>query len=612
MRQLSTYLQRNKSCRTNANNGNSPKRFQRTQLPPLYYSIIGRNWQATLRRANTHPYEIFSIEDTSGNTPLHFACRLDPPVDVIKALMRSNGNYDSADNNGSARDAVYGRICHIKNVEGATALHVAASHRCSAEVIKIMVGCSAYRATRSTSTNTSMSMTSMGRDHNEEKTEKDCLDYARKSLVLTRSNRGRTPLHYACISFRGLGIEAFKILLEATIEASLRVEHGATSTGRSIHVPVINLKGNSDQEVQWDDHDGFDLDTDIDDTCSISGMSKDACAFTMQDQFGFTPLSLLFKRYRERVKYVIRFLESRKQISCTAATASVQEELGGLWLKARLIVCLMAEKRREDNNASSHANAFEESCHKLDTMDIEAARWAAQRHQHNNIYGENDDEEDEVNVAAGRTFRLVHASVALAGYGCPKEMIQLAISVYPNQVREMDEDGNLPLHIAAVASSFLPVSSAQSDEDSIISSLSSLTEFSASDAMTKPFKTVIRMLLRSYPEAVRIPHGISGRLPLILAIDAKKRTMQDGIKVLLEAFPAALETRDFDPKLYPYIIAAIGKSREVKIIEKSSQRFPIFRRKKKETVKRLIPAALFEAIRANPTLLMSKYTDEEV
>ena len=42
-----------------------------------------------------------------------------------------------------------------------------------------------------------------------------------------------------------------------------------------------------------------------------------------------------------------------------------------------------------------------------------------------------------------RKFRIVHASVGLTGYGCPPEMIRLAVSINPHQIREMDEEGNL-------------------------------------------------------------------------------------------------------------------------------------------------------------------------
>lgn len=508
MRQLSTDLRRNNQQNTP---NDRPRRYRRPNLPPLFYSIIGRNWVQALRRTATHPKEIFSVEDVSGDSPLHVAVKLDPPIQMVLALMP---------------------ICNEKNREGATALHVAASHRCSAGVIKIML---------------------------ETKFAGN-----KGALTLSLSNRGRTPLHYACSSFRGLDVEAFRLLLEATIEAHIQ-------EGKS-HFPSKDIDSQGD-EFEWEEN------------------TERANAFTMQDDLGYTPLSLLFKRYRERVKYVIRSLE-RKSISSSANI--VQDELGSLWLKARLIVCLMAERQRDSVDNSDVSN--EESCTREDAVAEEAARWAAQRHQSNNDFENEDDDE------IGRKFRLVHASVALTGYGCPIEMIRLAMSVYPRQVMQMDEGGNLPLHIAAVASTFLPnkISKPGSDEDSLMSSLSTLSGMS-SDA-SKPFQKVIRMLLRFYPEAAQIPHGISGRLPLILAMDARQRTMDDGIKLLLEAYPAALESKEFDPKLYPYILSSVGKAKEVKFPTK--HRFPRFGRKKKEIVKKNIPAALYECLKAKPGIVL--------
>ena len=37
-------------------------------------------------------------------------------------------------------------------------------------------------------------------------------------LPLSLTNIGRAPLHYACLSFRGLGVDYFQVLLNATIE----------------------------------------------------------------------------------------------------------------------------------------------------------------------------------------------------------------------------------------------------------------------------------------------------------------------------------------------------------------------------------------------------------
>lgn len=511
MRQLSTDLRRPNQTYSNGR----PRRYSRPNLPPLFYSIIGRNWVQALRRTTTHPKEIFSVEDVSGDSPLHIAVKLDPPLQVVMALLP---------------------ICNEKNREGATALHVAASHRCSAAVIKIML---------------------------ETKFAGD-----RGALALSLSNRGRTPLHYACSSFRGLDVEAFRLLLEATIEAHVEKEKIASDDK--------HIDGNNDDEFDWEDN------------------TERSNAFTMQDDLGYTPLSLLFKRYKERVKYVIRSLE-RKSIS--SSTSIVQEELGSLWLKARLIVCLMAEKQKD---SMCNSDIFrDDTCLTEDAVAEEAARWAAQRHQTNNDLDNEDEEEDFV----GKKFLLVHASVALTGYGCPIEMIRLSMSVYPHQIMQMDESGNLPLHIAAVASTFLPDQSlkAGSDEDSFVSSLSALSGIS--NDSSNPFRKVIRMLLRFYPESAQIPHGVSGRLPLILAMDAGQRSMDDGIKVLFEAYPAALESKEFDPKLYPYILSSIGKAKQEKPFN-TKLRFPRFGRKKKECAKKNIPTALYECLKAKPNLVL--------
>jgi len=521
MRQLSIDFRRNQVQQAPSTR---LRRYKRPNLPVLFYSIIGRNWEAASRRIRTHPNEIFSVEDLSGDTPLHYACRLDPPLDIITALMP---------------------IYNEKNKEGATALHVAASHRCSAGIIKIMV-------------------------NNE---------FAVKggtSITLLLSNKGRTPLHYACSSFRGLGFDAFQVLLEATINSYVSLE----------------LKSSTEIELKMHAGDADSTQDDLNDEFDWEGNSEKTNAFTMQDRLGHTPLSLLFKRYRERVKFVIRSLERHSSSSSVASLKTVHNELGELWLKARLIVCSMAERKREEpTQGDCLLDLNEGNC----PVAREAARWATQRHQSSDF--ERDDEEEETNDTI---FRLVHASVALVGYGCPIEMIRLAMSVYPNQVREMDENGNLPLHIAAVALTFLPNDFVSGcDEDSFKSNLSNFS----STNLSRPFGTVIKMLLRSYPEAAHIPHGSTGRLPLVLALDAGQRTMGDGLKLLMEAFPAALETKDFDPKLYPHILSIVGKSTEKKVSSRK-QRFSRFGRKKKEQVKtKQIPTALYDCLRARPQLL---------
>jgi hypothetical protein len=325
MRQLSTDLQRSPQPQ---------RRYSRPNLPPLFYAVIGRNWDAAVRRSISHPHEIVCVEDSSGDTPLHIACRLDPPRDLVEALL-------------SAR--------REKNKEGATALHVAASHRCSANVIELMVS---YH-----------------------QSDKDC-----EPLVLELTNRGRTPLHYACLSFRGLGIDAFKILVESTM----------SSFGEK-------LNSIAEQEEDSFSDSGMDYDLETKDL-----KEEQVNPFTMQDHLGHSPLSLLFKRYRERVKYVIRYLDSHKHISSSIAANSVREELGGLWLKARLIVCLMAEKKRKEEQIVSPDGNGDNWFSKENAVEFVAAKWAAQRHR-SSIDSDYEDV-GEGSDTGERKFRLVHAS----------------------------------------------------------------------------------------------------------------------------------------------------------------------------------------------------------
>lgn len=537
MRQLSTDLRRSASQNNASNtNGTSPyrRRYKRPHLPQLFYDIQSRNWDAVLRRCSTHPQEIKTVEDSSGDTPLHNACRLNPPQEIITALLEVAGDV---------------------NQQGATPLHVAASHRCSAQVIKILVQAVPNR---------------------------DKHKRWKKPLTLSLTKQGRTPLHYACLSFRGLSIDSFEVLLKATIDDCSKMQE---KINEFLATPSSEENDDDWLEDEWDDE-----------IVDVTEMKLNA--FTMQDRRGYTPLSLLFRRYRERVKCVIRMLEGSATRTSRAAAAAVQDELGELWLKALLIVSLMSNKEVRSNTYTSVSRAETSEA-------LEAASWSALKHQSIEEDDEMFEGEDGKEMEQGRKFRLVHASVGLTGYGCPTEMLRLAMSVYPNQVKEMDEDGNLPLHIAAIASSFMPTSdnnsNSTSDEDTLISSLSNISGLGID---SKPFHRVIKMLLRTYPFGAQVPNGKSGQLPLILAIEAKKRKYEDGISALLEAYPAALESRDIDMKLYPNIMSLIGIPKEKKSkIRKYCTSKSHRRKNDKSTTDEVIPNTLFEIIRAKPSIV---------
>lgn len=430
-------------------------------LPKLFYLVQNRQWQDAIRRAQTHPHEITVQEDTTGNTPLHIACRLNPPSEAVQALYHD-----------------------IINTEGATPLHIAVSHRCSKEALQVL------------------------------------LQFTASTASLTRI--GRAPIHYACMSFRGLSVESFALLLDVTIQ------HGFVTYPNDLEDLMED-----DSYTEENEH------------------ASEENVMTMQDSTRQTPLGLLFRRYKERVRCVIQTVETlRKEQPTTSslqAAMTVHADLGELWEKARLIVTKLTEQNlhRPISN-HGHDSPGEQAVAEA------AAEWAAE--QHRKIMSRTTGGRGTLQESR-RLFRIVHASVGLTGYGCPPEMVRLALSIHPEQIQEMDEDGNMPIHIAAAASSLMVSSNAGSnDEESAISDVSFL---STATACTNVFDKVIRILLHQYPAAARIPHGVSGKLPLIMALET--RSWDDGIKTLLDAFPAAIHAKRMLPGVYAQLLAKIGQ-----------------------------------------------------
>ena len=336
----------------------------------LFHLVKNQAWTEVIRRARTHPHEI-NVLDDNGNTPLHVACQLDPPPDVIRKLRTA---------------------ASMKNAQGATPLHIAASHRCSAAALQTLIDVASSSLPTTTTTATATSAVVMSSTSNN------------TSPTAELSRMGRAPIHYACMSFRGLELQAFSVLLEATLKEGTIV---VTQDSRYL-----------------DDY------LDEEDYLAARGEAKKINVLTLRDSTGHTPLGLLFRRYRERVKSVIESIDKlrvehkdRPDRATLAAAMAVQADLGQLWGKARFVVARLTEERLQREVGAILSDPVSPGDKAISR---EAAAWATEQHG-----------SDE------RQFRIVHASVGLTGYGCPPEMIRLAISINPQQVREMDEEGNL-------------------------------------------------------------------------------------------------------------------------------------------------------------------------
>eukprot|EP00521_Asterionellopsis_glacialis_P017994 CAMPEP_0195293072 /NCGR_PEP_ID=MMETSP0707-20130614/11583_1 /TAXON_ID=33640 /ORGANISM="Asterionellopsis glacialis, Strain CCMP134" /LENGTH=533 /DNA_ID=CAMNT_0040353701 /DNA_START=119 /DNA_END=1720 /DNA_ORIENTATION=+ len=508
------------------------RRFRHPFLPKLWYLVKNRSWDDTIRRVRTHPHEVLIQEDISGDTPLHIACQLNPSAEVIRALLPASKTL---------------------NAEGATPLHVAATHRCSAAVIKTLL----------------------------DGFKEDSADSKSVSPTAVLTRMGRAPIHYACMSFRGLSVDAFQVLLEATIQSG-----------------YVFISDNSDDA-------DFPYDEPEDDL-SASSETAGVNVMTVRDCSGQTPLGLLFCRYRERVRCVVKQVERLRIVhknpsaASLAAAITIQADLGELWAKARLIVGKLTEKRLQREAGVVDLFHLDSASPEEAAVAHEAASWAAE--QHRQYIKQTQDNSTQRVTEEAHKFRIVHASVGLTGYGCPPEMILLAISIHPEQVREMDEDGNLPLHIAAVASSLVTGHNGEGtsnvgDDASIVSDLSFLSN--TTTVAKSCFDKVIKILLKHYPAAARIPHGRCGRLPFVLAIDSGRRTWNDGIRSLLEAFPPALESRRLPLNLYPSIVTLITRPSDSSKTESSWRKR--LRRKNRKDVSS--PTTLYEIIKAKPDLV---------
>lgn len=638
MRHLLTDLRGNPIFGRHRGGGTRPsqqRRYRHPNLPQIFYLVENRQWPAVLKRCKTHPNEIVLQDDANGNTPLHCACRQNPPADVIKALLAASA---------------------MTNQEGATALHIAATHRCSAEALSVLLSHNNNINTINTTTNTNANageQRDLNTTVNNNSNSSSCCSKTPPSsststtdvpvaaavstavtthptAVLTKT--GRAPIHYACMSFRGLQVDAFRLLLETTLKEGMIVMDNTSEedTDDDMDDFLDDLDEEDfdmDKEQQRDDVDVDDVDDD-DHTVPPPKLQQQqqqkrrrtdvqVNVMTLRDATGQTPLGLLFRRYRERVKSVIQALEvlHREHATATnnnnnnphranlAAALRVQADLGELWEKARYMVARLTEERLQREGALLHQQEYYLGSPGDAMVAQEAAAWASEQHTATTSWwvDPNADTTAATTATAAavcaaasstssllggdhppRPFRIVHASVGLTGYGCPPEMIKLAISVHPHQVREMDEDGNLPLHVAAAASSFCMDTSMQQQQQmmmmdtsgssrnptgpvhddawetmSMVSDTTGLLSAAGLNSTTRAFDKVIKLLLQHYPDSAKIPHGKSGRLPLVLAF--KRRTWEDGIKTLLYAYPAALHQPKVIPEAYmPRILTKIG------------------------------------------------------
>ncbi|GKY99362.1 hypothetical protein MPSEU_000891000 [Mayamaea pseudoterrestris] len=339
---------------------------------------------------------------------------------------------------------------------------------------------------------------------------------------LVGGTQGRTPLHMACE--HDAPAVVIQSLLKAHPDASIKTGSSnmtplhitCSSSDASVHVIRVLLELGSTGQCGLQDLDG---DTPLHTACRC-GASLDVLEVLVQaypgavhqrDYEGLTPLLRLWVRY-----FVIL---GNDVIEGVRGPADLVGELGDAWKKTDLLLHAAhfgsLERRYSNASASSNGNSFS-----------------------------------------------LHAA---ASVDCPRPIVKIAATVYPEQLLQRDEKGRTPLMCAAQA----PIYKVQdlsddgySLEDVIHGDNASGddNEDITSDAQQP---SIIELLLQACQGEATSAACITdenGRLPLHVALQTGKKWSQ-GVQALVEAFPDSLGSpmRGNDTTyngMYPFMLAA--------------------------------------------------------
>jgi len=139
-------------------------------------------------------------------------------------------------------------------------------------------------------------------------------------------------------------------------------------------------------------------------------------------------------------------------------------------------------------------------------------------------------------------FYMVHAAVRM---DCPPDLLRYIIETRPEEVRQTNERGRLPLHVAADAKS----NSAAED--------GSKHEGDGSASSKYHYKFVMDELLYSYPDGAASTDA-DNMLPLQLAVQAGKGWIGGGTKSLHDVYPDAMNRISMEE--FPSIKSALSFS----------------------------------------------------
>ena len=265
------------------------------------------------------------------------------------------------------------------------------------------------------------------------------------------------------------------------------------------------------------------------------------------DRDGVTPLALVWDRYvtsfegrRAIEPYVARlhaFLDARAGLDGNVTIGN--SKLRGKWEKANMLLravfgfpvveegereeSAVAQQEDEDDGDEDEIDEWEQVSVPQDAPADAAAADSRRRK---------------------RKWRILHAASTVR---CHPTLFQLACVMHPEQAAELDEND---LHYNENDDYLVLDGSTTEGVDSEQPKkriTSALHLAAASPAHGKDGKTILTTLLAMNPSAASVVDGITGSLPLHIAVENERKIhwIYDGIATLFEANPAAIEAKDW-------------------------------------------------------------------
>lgn len=509
---------------------------------------------------------VASMSDSEGYTALHYACEYQAGTDVVECLL-----------------AAYREAASVVSRKSDTALHIACSANASDETVQLLIKANPDALT-------------MKNDYGYSPLHCVCRAYTPRVAIVQaiveacprsvtmRTNGGESAMHLACSSGAYVGV--LRILSDSQTE-ELGTKNDDERLARN--KAMANKIGNTPLHEACFRGSGYER---------IETLAQSNPGWILaRNNAGFTPLQILCKGGRLDERVVTSFARiggpevfsvsddtghtplhsaCREGTDIAAIQSLIRAYPDALYVKTVYgdtplhlavlrkanvdVVRLIAESRLErqsspllERNVSSQTpvdiamEAFQNSCRGGGGCCVVANALGAHQVQ---------------------TFDVLAMLVKLLFYGCANEDVNLvtacvslhrqnvrldpafirrAITLFPEQVRVIDAEGNYPLHIEAS----IPV-----EKMSLLDS--SITGCCNGKCHTR--LGVLEMLLEAYPEALKVQNS-NNDFPLGLMIRGG-RTWSKAFALSLRTFPQALHWYGhvgIDDKLLPSILVNVSK-----------------------------------------------------